>query len=153
MTDEDAEHAAAPVEHPVAEAPSAHEEARKARSVDEDADDPTFAWQFTDPDTDTQYDSTTFRLRRLGGQESRRLQDKHTKKTWRSHQRHVEIDRDAFFDDALDHCIVSWEGVQDAQSGAELPCTRELKLRLPVALHLEIARVCFGGGPSRRHGG
>ncbi len=46
-------------------------------------------------------------------------------------------DRAAVSDDVLDYVIQDWQGVTSPQGQAEVPCTRENKLRLPSAVKLK----------------
>jgi hypothetical protein len=41
-------------------------------------------------------------------------------------------------DDVLDYVIQDWQGVQSPLGGAEVPCTRENKLKLPSAVKLKV---------------
>jgi hypothetical protein len=41
-------------------------------------------------------------------------------------------------DDVLDHILLDWRGVKSPLGQAEVPCTRENKLRLPTAVKLRL---------------
>ena len=111
----------------------------------------TFDWVYTDPDTGKKFPDTKFKLRMLQPSETRRLQRDHT--TYRRRRgggREEVFDDRGYVDDALDLCIVSWEGVQGSERDKDgnfvdkvLPCERKYKLMLPEPLKIEIGRVCF----------
>ncbi|MBI5523876.1 MAG: hypothetical protein HY910_14710 [Desulfarculus sp.] len=50
--------------------------------------------------------------------------------------------RAAVTDDVLDYVILDWQGVQSPLGGAEVPCTRDNKLRLPSAVKLKVLAAC-----------
>lgn len=47
-------------------------------------------------------------------------------------------DRRAVNDDVLDYALVDWAGVYSPLGQAEVPCTRENKLKLPGAVKLKV---------------
>ncbi|MBU2518513.1 MAG: hypothetical protein KKB57_13080 [Proteobacteria bacterium] len=54
-------------------------------------------------------------------------------------------------DEVLDYVLMDWEGVTSPLGGADVPCTRENKLRLPAAVKLKILSAAQGlraGGES-----
>ncbi len=53
-------------------------------------------------------------------------------------------DRRAVNDDVLDYALLDWSGVHSPLGGAEVPCTRENKLRLPASVKLKILAAAHG---------
>lgn len=54
-------------------------------------------------------------------------------------RRHQGADqRASMTDDVLDYVILDWQGVMSPLGGAEVPCTRDNKLRLPSAVKLKV---------------
>ncbi len=50
----------------------------------------------------------------------------------------------AFNDEVLDYVLIDWEGVTSPLGQAEVPCTRENKLKLPGAVKLKILGAAQG---------
>ncbi|MBI4797441.1 MAG: hypothetical protein HY794_01625 [Desulfarculus sp.] len=46
--------------------------------------------------------------------------------------------RASMTDDVLDYVILDWQGVMSPLGGAEVPCTRDNKLKLPSAVKLKV---------------
>lgn len=47
-------------------------------------------------------------------------------------------------EDALDYILLDWRGVKSPLGQAEVPCTRENKLRLPTAVKLKLLAAAQG---------
>lgn len=47
-------------------------------------------------------------------------------------------------DQVLDYVLVDWEGVTSPLGEAEVPCTRENKLKLPAAVKLKVLAAAQG---------
>ncbi len=66
----------------------------------------------------------------------RRLDSATQRAIERRHQAGRE--RAAVTDDVLDYVIQDWRGVLSPLGGAEVPCTRDNKLKLPSAVKLKV---------------
>ena len=65
----------------------------------------------------------------------RRLDSATQRAIERRHQ--AEPDRSVITDDILDYVIRDWQGVKSPLGEAEVPCTRDNKLRLPSTVKLK----------------
>ena len=98
-------------------------------------------WQYTNPETGQQFDSV-FHLRVAPDEIQKVWRKKYTTREFNRGQRVENVDWVKYNQDALDYCIVGWEGVR--AKGTDLPCEREWKLRLPEMIKAEIIRLCVG---------
>lgn len=53
-------------------------------------------------------------------------------------------DRRAVNDEVLDYALLDWSGVHSPLGQAEVPCTRENKLRLPASVKLKVLAAAHG---------
>ncbi len=81
-------------------------------------------------ETGTVY-ATVFQLRVVTDDKDKEIRKRHTKPVFDKKQRRMvdKLDEAAFVGDLLDAGIVGWTGVQ-GRSGADVPCTTEMKHRL-----------------------
>ena len=87
---------------------------------------------------------STITCRRFDSEAYRQIEKKHTKKN-KNHRTGViytETDDHAINCDLLDYMILSWEGIQSPLTKAEVPCTRENKLKLPGNVKVRIIEAC-----------
>lgn len=82
------------------------------------------------PDVDGGDQETTYTVRQIPPEESRRIAHRHTKPTInrRTGTRESIVDHEAVVDDLLDAALVGWAGI--LHKGEPAPCTREFKLLL-----------------------
>ncbi len=108
-------------------------------------DDAPFDFRPVDEETGEASD-TVFQLRVLPDADQRRLDKQHTKPTFDKKARRMVDKRDdgAYVADVLDTVIVGWSGVKSARTGTDIPCSREMKARLPERLKVEILRLAVG---------
>lgn len=87
---------------------------------------------------------TKFTLRRFDSETYKDIERKHTKrhKNFRQGGFISEIDDYAVNEDLLDYMIVGWEGVKSPTTGQDVPCTREMKLKLPNTAKVQIVEAC-----------
>jgi len=85
-------------------------------------------------------------LRRLDEPALKEIRKRHTRKqTEFVNHRPVRVevtDEDAVNADVLDYVIVGWRNVRHPVTKAEVPCTRENKLRLPGKAKLRVLNAC-----------
>ena len=98
-------------------------------------------WQYTNPENGQKFDSV-FQLRIAPDDVQKIWKRKYTTKEFNRGVRNEVVDWVKYNQDALDYCIVGWEGVK--REGVDLPCEREWKLRLPEMVKAEIIRLCIG---------
>ncbi len=79
-------------------------------------------------------EGAVFHLRRLDSATQQALERRHA----------ADPDRNALAEDLLDHLILDWEGVTSPLGDAPVPCTRENKLRLPLAVKLRVMAAAQG---------
>lgn len=108
-------------------------------------DDVPFEWRPTDEETATQLESA-FQLRVVPDEVDREIRKRHTRPTWDKKQRRMvdKLDDALYVADVIDFAIVGWTNVQSARSGQALPCTSDLKARLPEKWKAEVLRLCSG---------
>jgi len=106
--------------------------------------DEAFDWQPTDDETGKQYDSV-FQLRIVNDDVDKDLRKKRTRRVWDKKQRRQvdELDEAAYVGDLLEHAIVGWTGIKGTK-GNDVPCTADMKTRLPERWKTEILRMCAG---------
>ena len=74
--------------------------------------------------------TTNYTIRILSPETSRALADKHTRVEWnkKDHTKERVTDWMALSEDSIDHVLVAWEGVEDAE-GKPAACTRDAKVQ------------------------
>ena len=87
---------------------------------------------------------STFTLRRLGAEAYREIEKRHTtrRKNNRTGVVNMETDDYAVNEDLLDHMILGWCGIRSPNTGEDVPCTRENKLKLPGVVKIQISEAC-----------
>ena len=83
-------------------------------------------------------------LRRFDSEKYRQIEKKHTKrqKNYRTGEMIKDPDEYAINADLLDYMIIDWKGIKSPTTGEDVPCTKELKLKLPGAVKLKITEAC-----------
>lgn len=104
-----------------------------------------FPWHPVNEETGEKYDSV-FKLRIVPDEEDAQIRKRHTRPQWEKKTRRMvdKLDDAAYLTDILDYAIVDWSGIQSATKGTDLPCTSDLKARLPEKWKAEIIRLCSG---------
>ena len=92
--------------------------------------------QIIDPEErfDLTLEGAVIRLRRLDSATQQALERRHA----------GEKDRLGLADDMLDYVILEWEGVTSPLGEAAVPCTRDNKLRLPLAVKTRVLAAAQG---------
>lgn len=92
--------------------------------------------QIIDPEERFQLplEGSVLQLRRLDSATQQALERRHA----------ADPDRNALAEELLDHVILDWEGVTSPLGDAPVPCTRENKLRLPLAVKLRVMAAAQG---------
>jgi hypothetical protein len=108
-----------------------------------DTDD-AFDWQPINDDTGQPYDSV-FQLRIITDEVDKDLRKRRTKSVLdrKKHQMVDKLDEAAYVGDLLEHAIVGWSGIKGTK-GNDVPCTPDMKTRLPERWKTEILRMCAG---------
>ena len=106
-------------------------------------DDNTFEYSPVDSRTGQRVE-TVFVLRIVPDEEVERMRKAATKRVFENHQPVMRIDELAFGWALLDYAIVDWRGVKSARNGQDIPCTLDMKKKLPDATRGEIVRLCGG---------
>ena len=85
-------------------------------------------------------EDTVFQLRRLSAEIYNDIVKRHTRRSGRDRQgRWIEERNEEEIDRALlDYVIVGWKGVVHPVSKKEIECSRDMKMRLPGSVRLEI---------------
>ena len=85
-----------------------------------------------------------FTLRRLDSETYKGIEKKHTKKekNLRTGQWIRDVDDHAVNADVLDYVIVDWAGIRSPTTGDDVPCTKEMKQKLPGSVKLRILDAC-----------
>lgn len=101
-----------------------------------------------------------FVLRRFDSDVYRKIEKKHTikNKNHRTGQIFTEIDEYAVNDDLLDYMIVDWSGIKSPTTSSDVPCTKEMKSKLPGSVKVKIIEACdadsiTGGEQKKEKGG
>lgn len=83
-------------------------------------------------------------LRRFDSEVYKRIEKKHTKKekNYRTGQVIRDVDEYAVNLDLLDYMIVDWRGVKSPTTGEDVPCTKEIKQKLPGSVKMRITEAC-----------
>ncbi|MBW2559972.1 MAG: hypothetical protein JRE40_03840 [Deltaproteobacteria bacterium] len=83
-------------------------------------------------------------LRRFDSEVYRRIEKKHTKKqkNYRTGQMVREVDEYAVNLDLLDYMVVDWKNVKSPVSGEDVPCSKEIKAKLPGSIKMQITEAC-----------
>lgn len=102
----------------------------------------TFTWQPEAEDGSRLESVLTLQV--LAEDTLKALRKKHNQVVFKHGQRVDDFDSFGFTNDVVDKAIVSWEGVFKGGTDDPLPCTREVKLKLPERLKIEIVRLCAG---------
>ena len=79
--------------------------------------------------------------RRFDSEVFYKIQKKHTQKKGinkRTGLPNVETDDKAINDELLDWLIVEWTGIHHPQTGQDVPCTKENKLKLPSSIKTQL---------------
>ena len=104
-------------------------------------DDQTFEYQPFDL-TSGQRMESVFVLRIVPDSVMKDLRQQYTKPVWEQHQRIERMDDMAFGRALVDYAIVDWRGIKSARSDDDLPCTPEMKAKLPETVKADIIRLC-----------
>ena len=87
---------------------------------------------------------SAFTLRRFDSETYRKIEKKHTKreKNLRTGQIFREVDEYAVNEDLMDYMIVGWRGIKSPTTGNDVPCTKEMKNKLPGSVKVQIIDAC-----------
>jgi len=87
---------------------------------------------------------STLTLRRFDTEVYRKIEARHTKKqkNFRQGGWIKEVDDFAVNEDLLDYMIVGWKDVKSPITGEDVPCSREMKIKLPSSVKIEIIEAC-----------
>jgi len=87
---------------------------------------------------------SAFTLRRFDSETYRKIEKKHTKreKNLRTGQIFREVDEYAVNADLMDYMIVDWKGIKSPTTGSDVPCTKEMKNKLPGSVKVQIVEAC-----------
>lgn len=109
------------------------------------AEDPTFEFRFTDPDTRKQAESV-FVLREVPDDVESVIRQRHTTHEYHRGRKQEDLDAEKYSADILDYAIVEWREVRGIKGGQPfaLECNAANKVRLPEKVKSEIIRVCLG---------
>lgn len=107
--------------------------------------DEAFAWQPTDEESGKKYDSV-FSLRIIPDDVDKDIRKRHTKQVWQKKTRSMvdKLDEPSYIADLIDYAIVGWSGMKAASTGADLPCSTDMKGRIPEKFKAEVLRLCSG---------
>ena len=85
-----------------------------------------------------------FTLRRLDSDVYRNIEKKHTRKekNLRTGQWIRDTDDHGVNEDVLDYVVLGWEGIKSPTTGDDVPCTKEMKQKLPGNVKLRILDAC-----------
>lgn len=111
----------------------------------------TITWQ-PESEDGTKLDSV-LTLQVLSDKQLSDLRKRHNKTAFKHGQRVEDFDSFGFTNDVVDAAIVGWTGVFRGGTDDPLPCTREVKLRLPERLKIEVVRLCAGREAGRLYEG
>ena len=83
-------------------------------------------------------------LRRFDSELYKKIEKRHTTKSKNLRQGGwiKEVDEYAVNEDLLDHMIVDWKKVKSPLTGEDVPCTREIKMKLPGSIKVQIIEAC-----------
>jgi len=104
-------------------------------------DDQTFEYSPLEPSTGERMDSV-FVLRVLPDAELKKIRARCIRTVWEQHQRIEKMDDHQYSAEIVEYAIVDWRGVKSARSEKDLPCTSEMKARLPSVVKGDIIRLC-----------
>ena len=109
-----------------------------------DTDD-AFPWQPVDEESGKAYESS-FELRIVPDDADKEIRKRHTRPTWEKKSRRMvdKLDDAAYIADILDYAIVGWSHIKASTTGQDVPCSTEMKARLPEKWKAEILRLCSG---------
>ncbi|MBW2599928.1 MAG: hypothetical protein JRD89_12630 [Deltaproteobacteria bacterium] len=87
---------------------------------------------------------STLTLRRFDSEAYRQIEKRHTKKqkNLRTGQIFTETDEYAVNADLLDYMIVDWKGIKSPITADDVPCTKEMKNKLPGSVKVQIIEAC-----------
>ena len=93
---------------------------------------------------DLEIGESTLTLRRFDSELYKNIEKRHTAKSKNLRQGGwiKEVDEYAVNEDLLDHMIVGWKNVKSPLTGEDVPCTREMKLKLPGSVKVRIIEEC-----------
>ncbi|TKS58796.1 MAG: hypothetical protein EWM73_03410 [Nitrospira sp.] len=106
-------------------------------------DDETFEYSPTDPTTGERLESV-FIVRILPHELLKTLRRAHTKRVFENHQQVDRVDDIALGQAIIDYSLVNWRGIKSGRTDEDLPCTADLKTKLPEVVKADIIRVCAG---------
>ena len=98
----------------------------------------------SDESFELQIGDSVFTLRRFDSEIYRQIEKKHTKKT-KNHRTGIifsEADDYEVNADLLDYMVLDWGGIKSPLTKADVPCTRENKLKLPGSIKVQIIEAC-----------
>lgn len=104
-------------------------------------DDETFEYAPVDPTTGVRMD-TVFTLRLVPDEKLKDWRRTLTVRTFENHNPVTRVDEMQFAAHLVDYAIVSWSGLRSARDDKELPCTAEMKAKLPETVKADIIRMC-----------
>lgn len=83
-------------------------------------------------------------LRRFDSEVYKKIEKKHTKreKNYRTGQVIKDVDEYAVNLDLLDYMIIDWRGIKSPTTGEDVPCTKEVKQKLPGSVKIQITEAC-----------
>jgi len=103
---------------------------------------------------------STLILRRFDSELYRDIEKRHTKRHKNLRQGGWIDDQDTYAinADLLDYMVTGWKDVKSPTTGEDVPCTREMKLKLPNVVKVEILEACdadsitsdAGGKPEKK---
>lgn len=101
--------------------------------------DEAFDWR---PTSGGEPMDSAFRLRIVPDDARKKIRKENTHKTFVQHRPVDELSEEAYEADLLDYAIVDWSGIKAAGTGEDVPCTKAMKIRLPLKWKIEIMRLC-----------
>lgn len=107
--------------------------------------DEAFPWQPVNEESGQAYESS-FELRIVPDEVDKEIRKRHTRPTWEKKSRRMvdKLDDAAYIADVLDYAIVGWSHIKASTTGQDLPCSTEMKARLPERWKAEVLRLCSG---------
>lgn len=104
-------------------------------------DDQTFDFTPVDPVTGARTD-TVLTLRMVPDTVLKDLRRRCMTRSFENHQKIEQIDELALMGELVDYAIVDWRGVKSVRDGKDLPCTTEMKGKLPIVVKTTIVKMC-----------
>ncbi len=88
---------------------------------------------------------SVFVLRQMDAAMLDKINKNATRRVWKRHQPEDDLDAFAFSAEVLDWGLVDWKNVKHPKTGADVPCDRENKLKLPISIQNDLRDLIVDG--------